>query len=147
MAIGDNYYKSSDYSWGVDIDSDADLVVEGNVGIGTVNPQAKLDIKGSINFNGQKYCYCIFHYSPINDWVAFSPIVPATWTADDCDKLCMYASNYPVDSNDMYTQVYCVWDHTVAGGRKFSGTIYKHRYYGTHEDTWPNGFPNPNCGW
>ena len=52
MAIGDNYYRSSDYSWGVDIDSDADLVVEGNVGIGTTNPTQKLDVNGQIHSTG-----------------------------------------------------------------------------------------------
>ena len=48
MAIGDNYYKSSDYSWGVDIDSDADLVVEGNVGIGTTDTACVVN-EGSFN--------------------------------------------------------------------------------------------------
>jgi len=47
MAIGDNYYKSSDYSWGVDIDSNADLVIEGNVGIGTTDTGSfKLYVEG-----------------------------------------------------------------------------------------------------
>ncbi len=55
MAIGDNYYDASGYAWGVNIDSNADLVVEGNVGIGTITPQdlqdgrdIKLDVKNNI---------------------------------------------------------------------------------------------------
>jgi len=52
MAIGDNYYDASGYAWGVNIDSDADLVVEGNVGIGTDNPQAKLDVDGDVHITG-----------------------------------------------------------------------------------------------
>jgi len=42
MAIGDAYYQASDYCWAGwpsctnDIDDEADLIVEGNVGIGTI---------------------------------------------------------------------------------------------------------------
>ena len=44
MAIGDDYIDSGDYTWesadgdGGEVDHNADLVVEGNVGIGTTNP-------------------------------------------------------------------------------------------------------------
>jgi len=53
MAIGDNYSGSS-YCWPPDtcanqINADADLVVEGKVGIGTANPSAKLEIAGTDN--------------------------------------------------------------------------------------------------
>jgi len=48
MAIGDNYYNPSDYSWGSEILSDADLVVEGRIGIGTTDPLEKLDVNGGI---------------------------------------------------------------------------------------------------
>jgi hypothetical protein len=41
MAVGDNYVDHAQYCWGGGclnaVDADADLIVEGNVGIGTVN--------------------------------------------------------------------------------------------------------------
>src|SRR3989338_3590630 len=50
MAVGDNYHSGSAYPWdtgggcaGNEI-CNADLVVEGNIGIGTASPQAKLDV-------------------------------------------------------------------------------------------------------
>jgi hypothetical protein len=52
IAIGDNY-STSDYCWqgwptcANDIDDDASLVIEGNVGIGTVSPFRKLTISGN----------------------------------------------------------------------------------------------------
>ena len=48
MGIGDNYYQSSSYP----ITSPTDLIVEGNVGIGTSNPTQKLDIDGQIRIRG-----------------------------------------------------------------------------------------------
>jgi len=53
MAIGDNYIDGGTYGWDATpptIDSNADLIVEGNVGIGTTSPAAsyKLDVQGSI---------------------------------------------------------------------------------------------------
>jgi hypothetical protein len=49
MALGDSYYDSSQYCWegncSITIDSNADLIVEGNVGIGTVNSDVKLHIQ------------------------------------------------------------------------------------------------------
>lgn len=49
MAIGDNYINGGTYSWDTGtIDANADLVVEGNVGIGTTTPgAAKLAIQNS----------------------------------------------------------------------------------------------------
>ncbi len=50
IAIGDNYLDRENYTWeeadgdGGDIDYLADLVVEGNVGIGTANPSALLEV-------------------------------------------------------------------------------------------------------
>ncbi|MFA5150556.1 MAG: tail fiber domain-containing protein [Candidatus Omnitrophota bacterium] len=54
MAIGYNYIDNPDYTWeeengdGGEIDYLADLVVEGNVGIGTTAPGQKLDVTGNI---------------------------------------------------------------------------------------------------
>jgi len=56
MAIGDTYYDPSQHCWSggpcayPDINDDADLIVEGNVGIGTTepDPQYKLDVAGYI---------------------------------------------------------------------------------------------------
>ncbi|MDD5155700.1 MAG: tail fiber domain-containing protein [Candidatus Omnitrophica bacterium] len=53
MAVGDNYVQGSSYCWDgtctTTINADADLVVEGNVGIGTTNPVTKLDVRESGN--------------------------------------------------------------------------------------------------
>jgi len=46
MAIGEDYYNPSDYSWGSEISSDADLVVEGKVGIGVLKPEKELHVAG-----------------------------------------------------------------------------------------------------
>jgi hypothetical protein len=50
MAIGDNYIDHATYCWSgtctYTIDSAADLIVEGRVGIGATNPQGPLDIRG-----------------------------------------------------------------------------------------------------
>ncbi|MFA5062998.1 MAG: tail fiber domain-containing protein, partial [Candidatus Omnitrophota bacterium] len=53
IAIGDDYIDGANYTWqdtesgSGEVDFNADLVVEGNVGIGTVNPGAKLEITDS----------------------------------------------------------------------------------------------------
>ena len=44
MAIGETFYNPVNYEWGTDISDDADLVVEANVGIGSLEPAAALDI-------------------------------------------------------------------------------------------------------
>jgi len=49
MAIGDSYYDASRYVWGDDIDSDADLVVEGKVGIGTMRPDRPFQVVGKVS--------------------------------------------------------------------------------------------------
>jgi len=59
-AIGDTYHKAGDHPWDEDggspeadeIHQDADLVVEGNIGIGMINPQTALDVTGSSVLGG-----------------------------------------------------------------------------------------------
>ncbi|MCK9432474.1 MAG: tail fiber domain-containing protein [Candidatus Omnitrophica bacterium] len=57
MAIGDNYIDSGNYTWessdgdGGEVDYNADLVVEGNVGIGTTSPNRRLEVKDAVVFN------------------------------------------------------------------------------------------------
>ena len=54
MAIGDNYIDHDNYAWeesdgdGGEIDYLADLVVEGNVGIGTTSPSRTLEISSAL---------------------------------------------------------------------------------------------------
>jgi len=58
MAIGDNYIDSGNYTWesadgdGGEVDYNADLVVEGNLGIGTSNPNFKTDIQQDVTMSG-----------------------------------------------------------------------------------------------
>lgn len=65
MAIGDNYIDGSQYCWSPDtctttINADADLLVEGRVGIGTTSPVAKLEVRGGDFYapdNSHNDCY------------------------------------------------------------------------------------------
>jgi len=62
VAIGDTYHKAGDHPWDTDggapeadeIHQDADLVVEGRVGIGTAQPKAILDLDVSNRADGDK---------------------------------------------------------------------------------------------
>lgn len=90
MAIGNTYYAGSNVCWQPDtcvnqiptgpLALDVDLVVEGNVGIGTINPRAQLDVganggvklgnfdptntncnkstAGTLRYNGTQIQYC-----------------------------------------------------------------------------------------
>jgi hypothetical protein len=55
IAIGDNYINGATYCWEGTctntIDVNADFVVEGNVGIGTVSPKRKLEVADAVVFN------------------------------------------------------------------------------------------------
>jgi len=65
IAIGDNYINNADYTWeltdgdGGEVDYLADLVVEGNVGIGTVTPAEKMEVSGNIKLSGASATYKI----------------------------------------------------------------------------------------
>ena len=54
MAIGGTYYDATQHCWSggpcfpADIPDEVDLIVEGNVGIGTVSPGAKLEVDGNV---------------------------------------------------------------------------------------------------
>ncbi len=56
IAIGDTYYDAAEMPWeetdgdGGDIDYLSDLVVEGNVGIGTTSPESRLEITGNDSY-------------------------------------------------------------------------------------------------
>ena len=89
MAIGDNYYKSSDYCWegicSTHISSNTGLIVEDNVGIGTDNPQVKLHVNGRIKA-----------LDPVDDddvatkgWVLAQESGPGSW---DC---ILVSGDYP----------------------------------------------------
>jgi len=94
VAIGDTYHKAGDHPWDEDgngdpgeIYQDADLVVEGRVGIGTTEPNTQLDINGWLRT-----------YSDVAG--AWSYI---TTNADDWDpnlKFTSYDYNYTIKLDD-----------------------------------------------
>ena len=62
MAIGDTWFNAANFCWAADpscgpdnIASEADLVVEGNVGIGTANPGGKFHISGSQDESSSRF--------------------------------------------------------------------------------------------
>ena len=55
MAIGDNYSDAGTYQWGTSINTNADLIVQQNVGIGTSNPDAPLSFANSLGDKIQLY--------------------------------------------------------------------------------------------
>jgi len=63
IVIGDDYTSGSEYCWEGTctntIDADADLVVQGNVGIGTITPSEKLEVSGNIKLSGATSTYKI----------------------------------------------------------------------------------------
>lgn len=75
IAIGDNYYNAGTYAWGSQISKDADLVVEGEVGIGTPKPEHTLDIKSPTNTyirvssTGSYFSGIYFGTDNDNDWI------------------------------------------------------------------------------
>jgi len=90
IAIGENYVQGGTYEWDEylgdpfhNIDYNADLVVEGNVGIGTTSPQYALDVGvGSTTWS---------------NWKAWSPAVAANaLTGPAAQKFNSRASGYSV---------------------------------------------------
>jgi hypothetical protein len=73
IAIGDNYYDSSQYCWEgsctTNITSDTSLIVEGKVGIGTPTPASnvKLEVNGHIKLSGTSPTYKITNVAPPTD--------------------------------------------------------------------------------
>ena len=73
MAIGDNYIDGAAYCWDGTctntINTNADLVVEGNVGIGTTGPIQELDVNGDIILSGLNTTRAIY-----GSWNTGTPI-------------------------------------------------------------------------
>lgn len=91
----------------------------GNLGIGTDNPIAKLDIEGDIRFNGQKACSAVLS----GNW-RDTIIVPSSWSASTCAKFAQAEAAVTMSYN-----LYCIFEDGFSVG-SVNG-----------------GIPSPNCGW
>jgi hypothetical protein len=93
------------------------IVANGDVGIGTEIPDAKLDVAGDIKFDGQKYCSALIPGNWRN-----TILVPSSWTATTCANYmtAVVATNY---------QLVCIFQNNFSLGA-LNG-----------------GIPSPNCGW
>lgn len=94
----------------------------GNVGIGTTGPQAKLDVAGDVKANAlafasQKAC-SVFTDKQFRD----TTIVPATWTKETCEKFRGAASATTY-------QLACIFQNDISFGAP------------------GGGLPSQNCGW
>ncbi len=108
MAIGDNYYRSADplgYCWPdsscvYEIDGNADLVVEGNVGIGIAAAQGKLHLTGTLPITSSSVGYSFGNVpavmSSVNDGFIFVP------TGGIVSDLRLYIEDDPTDSFSIY---------------------------------------------
>ncbi|OGX30618.1 MAG: hypothetical protein A3D27_01435 [Omnitrophica WOR_2 bacterium RIFCSPHIGHO2_02_FULL_46_37] len=93
MAVGDNYYSGSAYPWdtgggcaGNEI-CNADLVVQGNVGIGTTSPSRRLHVAGDARVAGT---LTVNTSSPIKleyrncEWIDGGVAVRPAWSVATC---------------------------------------------------------------
>lgn len=79
MAIGENYVDGAQFCWPPNIcteqiDADTDLVVEGNVGIGTVTPREKLEVT-----DGRILLRSVTDVSPSNASLMFQNLLGHRW--------------------------------------------------------------------
>ncbi len=94
IAIGDGYINGSNYCWPGEtctntINADADLVVEGNVGIGTTTPSVKLEVNGQVKITGG---------SPADGKVLISDANGlASWGGTDSVDIYKCPNNYSCD--------------------------------------------------
>ncbi|MFA5063714.1 MAG: tail fiber domain-containing protein, partial [Candidatus Omnitrophota bacterium] len=123
IAIGDDYIDGANYTWqetesgSGEVDFNADLVVEGNVGIGTVNPVVKLDVVnissagllGSLRLLGRpsadnqevsRINFATYNASPTNNIVAY---IRSFRTYDSDDGILRFGTGNTADPTDRMT--------------------------------------------